>query len=100
MNVAYVRLKNLQIGYNLPQSLIADLGLANARVYMTGENLWSWSPLYRTANNVDIEAITSPSDQLFTGSNSGDGDRKSTRLNSSHVAISYAVFCLKKKMHE
>src|SRR5437660_9502432 len=27
----------------------------------------------------------------------GMGDRKSTRLNSSHVAISYAVFCLKKK---
>src|SRR6266702_819899 len=27
------------------------------------------------------------------------GDRKSTRLNSSHVAISYAVFCLKKKNH-
>src|SRR5207249_6936163 len=27
----------------------------------------------------------------------GLGDRKSTRLNSSHVSISYAVFCLKKK---
>src|SRR5690625_6310195 len=27
----------------------------------------------------------------------GRTDRKSTRLNSSHVAISYAVFCLKKK---
>src|SRR5437868_14687436 len=27
----------------------------------------------------------------------GRGDRKSTRLNSSHVSISYAVFCLKKK---
>src|SRR5436305_6598459 len=27
------------------------------------------------------------------------GDRKSTRLNSSHVRISYAVFCLKKKKH-
>src|SRR3989442_11615614 len=26
-----------------------------------------------------------------------NGDRKSTRLNSSHVRISYAVFCLKKK---
>src|SRR5436309_8380443 len=26
-----------------------------------------------------------------------EGDRKSTRLNSSHVKISYAVFCLKKK---
>src|SRR5690606_41063922 len=28
---------------------------------------------------------------------SGQADRKSTRLNSSHVKISYAVFCLKKK---
>src|SRR5690606_39587375 len=27
-------------------------------------------------------------------------DRKSTRLNSSHVKISYAVFCLKKKMNQ
>src|SRR5699024_12390318 len=27
------------------------------------------------------------------------GDRKSTRLNSSHVSISYAVFCLTKKRH-
>src|SRR5690625_6081887 len=27
-------------------------------------------------------------------------DRKSTRLNSSHVAISYAVFCLKKKRNK
>src|SRR5256885_9355168 len=28
------------------------------------------------------------------------GDRKSTRLNSSHLVISYAVFCLKKKKQE
>src|SRR5438477_6581407 len=28
-----------------------------------------------------------------------DSDRKSTRLNSSHMSISYAVFCLKKKKH-
>src|SRR3712207_8923106 len=32
----------------------------------------------------------------FTGTGRG-GDRKSTRLNSSHANISYAVFCLKKK---
>src|SRR5437870_9890529 len=30
----------------------------------------------------------------------GEPDRKSTRLNSSHVAISYAVFCLKKKKRQ
>src|SRR5438445_10203416 len=33
-------------------------------------------------------------DKLFEGQ---DPDRKSTRLNSSHANISYAVFCLKKK---
>src|SRR5256885_2869247 len=31
------------------------------------------------------------------GPGAGHGDRKSTRLNSSHLVISYAVFCLKKK---
>src|SRR5690554_8183320 len=35
---------------------------------------------------------------LYSGLTFGaGGDRKSTRLNSSHVRISYAVFCLKKK---
>src|SRR5699024_11846301 len=34
-----------------------------------------------------------------TMASSGFSDRKSTRLNSSHVSISYAVFCLKKKIH-
>src|SRR5438034_7289784 len=40
---------------------------------------------------------------LFTMSGStvfGNSDRKSTRLNSSHTVISYAVFCLKKKKEQ
>src|SRR2546422_4244329 len=36
-------------------------------------------------------------EEVFRGQRIGDGDRKSTRLNSSHGYISYAVFCLKKK---
>src|SRR5256885_14590569 len=43
---------------------------------------------YMTARNyTELEAILG----------SGKADRKSTRLNSSHLVISYAVFCLKKK---
>src|SRR5437870_13582171 len=38
-----------------------------------------------------------PKDHPYYGEVIGSQDRKSTRLNSSHVAISYAVFCLKKK---
>src|SRR5256885_10025668 len=34
------------------------------------------------------------------GSTMGRADRKSTRLNSSHLVISYAVFCLKKNKHQ
>src|SRR5256885_13626285 len=33
----------------------------------------------------------------IAGATTGHPDRKSTRLNSSHLVISYAVFCLKKK---
>src|SRR3712207_8601224 len=36
-------------------------------------------------------------EERFSGEDEGHGDRKSTRLNSSHANISYAVFCLKKK---
>src|SRR5437773_6721512 len=36
-------------------------------------------------------------DILFDSNNATIRDRKSTRLNSSHITISYAVFCLKKK---
>src|SRR5690554_7187022 len=42
---------------------------------------------------VPFQDISSP----YYGGGKYDEDRKSTRLNSSHVRISYAVFCLKKK---
>src|SRR5438477_9432697 len=45
-------------------------------------------PFYRPS--LTIPGCPPPIDTLFT-------DRKSTRLNSSHMSISYAVFCLKKK---
>ena len=38
-NAAYMRLKNLQLGYTLPKSLVSKIGLQNLRVYVSGENL-------------------------------------------------------------
>ena len=38
-NAAYMRLKNLQLGYTLPKSLINKIGLQNVRVYVSGDNL-------------------------------------------------------------
>src|SRR3712207_8085982 len=44
------------------------------------------------------QQILQPSQSPFTNGGQ-EVDRKSTRLNSSHANISYAVFCLKKKTH-
>src|SRR3989475_11884641 len=48
-----------------------------------------------TANGKAVATDSMPSAVVL--SPKGDADRKSTRLNSSHSQISYAVFCLKKK---
>src|SRR5256885_13297899 len=45
----------------------------------------------------EVERDVSLEPYLQSSVVSGAGDRKSTRLNSSHLVISYAVFCLKKK---
>src|SRR6266487_6233324 len=56
--------------------------------------LFPYTTLFRSpaAARADARAGTPTRPQPLRG-----GDRKSTRLNSSHPSISYAVFCLKKK---
>src|SRR5260221_1201603 len=48
-----------------------------------------------------LEAISAALPSFFISASAASSlpDRKSTRLNSSHTVISYAVFCLKKKEH-
>src|SRR5437660_2682385 len=55
---------------------------------------WTW---IATASSVLACLGATRFDRAAARKNGGRRDRKSTRLNSSHVAISYAVFCLKKK---
>src|SRR6266568_8509599 len=45
----------------------------------------------------ELLQVLRASHRRVTGCAGSSGDRKSTRLNSSHSSISYAVFCLKKK---
>ncbi|WP_078832619.1 SusC/RagA family TonB-linked outer membrane protein [Sediminibacterium ginsengisoli] len=72
-NVAYLRLKNIQIGYNLPGKWIRRIGANTARVYVSGENLLTWSPLYRISKDLDVESING-SDRVVTDGSSGNGN--------------------------
>src|SRR5947207_8933084 len=59
--------------------------------------LFPYTTLFRSAERSTSPAHCSQSSPGCVRSASGSADRKSTRLNSSHTVISYAVFCLKKK---
>src|SRR3712207_7622896 len=53
----------------------------------------------RNTPSIESNSALSCSCHVAVASTKGSIDRKSTRLNSSHANISYAVFCLKKKKH-
>src|SRR3712207_7228549 len=59
-----------------------------------------WARSFALPDKVDREGIGARfEDGVLTLTLPKTADRKSTRLNSSHANISYAVFCLKKKKH-
>src|SRR3989442_5355320 len=75
--------------------------------------LFPYTTLFRSTDTLNLAAVGITPDkvgqlkvnehyqtqvpQIYAAGDVMCGDRKSTRLNSSHVRISYAVFCLKKK---
>ncbi|MEZ5105200.1 MAG: TonB-dependent receptor [Draconibacterium sp.] len=46
-NGAYIRLKNLTLNYNLPQSFIGKMGLSSASVYFAAQNLWEATKMHK-----------------------------------------------------
>jgi TonB-linked SusC/RagA family outer membrane protein len=73
-NVAYLRMKNLQVGYNLPSKWINKIGARSVKVFFSGENLFTYSPMYKIVKHtIDVENAV-PSDQdLNPNSKNGDG---------------------------
>src|SRR5260221_3909014 len=59
--------------------------------------LFPYTTLFRSGQRVVVEGIDRVAAERGRQCAFFPGDRKSTRLNSSHTVISYAVFCLKKK---
>ena len=56
-NVAYCRLKNLQIGYKLPKKWVESVNMKGVSIYFSGENLFTWSPLYKITKDINVSNI-------------------------------------------
>lgn len=72
-NVAYVRLKNIQIDYTFHKRICEALHLHGLRVYIAGENLCTWTPLRKHTKMFDPEGIN-PGDSDFRATANSDGD--------------------------
>lgn len=71
-NGAYMRFKNIQIGYTLPKTLLGKAGIEHLRIYVSGENLWTLTALPEA---YDPEALNS--------AYSGEGTGKTYPLSST-----------------
>ena len=72
LDVSYIRLKNVQFGYNLPDKWIKPLHLSKASIFFSGENLWDWSPMYKyIKGTVDVLALGQDPENHDTTAGSG-----------------------------
>lgn len=54
-NAAYIRLKNIQLGYTLPESITNKILISKLRVYVSGENLWTGTKMLGTFDPETID---------------------------------------------
>jgi hypothetical protein len=72
LDVSYIRLKNVQIGYNLPEKWIKPLKLSKASIFFSGENLWDWSPMYKYVKNT-VNVLSLGADPENSDTTAGTG---------------------------
>ena len=67
-NAGYIRLKNANLGYNLPEKWMSTIGFQNANIYFAGMNLWEYSPIRKPLDPESIYAgaIEYPMQRVYT----------------------------------
>jgi hypothetical protein len=69
-NASYVRLKNITLSYSLPAGIAQKIRAQSIRFYVTGQNLWTYSPMFKITRNFDPEVIEGSDPEI----NGGGGD--------------------------
>ncbi len=73
MNVAYIRLNNLGIGYTIQSDGLSNAGIKDIRVSLDGQNLWMYTPLQKIDPYIDPETGIAKSESDVSGGTAGDG---------------------------
>lgn len=74
LNAAYVRLKNLTLDYTFSGNWLKKANIQKLRLYLTGENLFTWSPLFKYTSMFDPEVIGNGDSDYTSGTNTSMGD--------------------------
>lgn len=83
-NAAYVRLKNLQLDYSFTKNVCDVLHVSGLRIYIAGDNLFTWSPMFKVTRNFDPEG-TNPGDTDFRSTAGSDGDGYGYPMHASYT---------------
>ncbi|MBZ4190137.1 SusC/RagA family TonB-linked outer membrane protein [Niabella beijingensis] len=70
-DASYMRIKNISLDYALPTRLLSRLRIAQAKIYVTGQNLFTFSGLFKHTDNFDPEVLENPVGELTNGSGQG-----------------------------
>lgn len=72
-NAAYVRLKNITIDYTMTSKWLQKIGCNAARFYVTAENIWTYSPMFKHTKMFDPEVLESGDTDFAASTESGLG---------------------------
>ncbi len=68
-NVSYLRLKNISLAYTIPEQIISRVGISNLQLYVAAQNIWTYSPLYKIAQGIDVETLDFEGGQRYNNNN-------------------------------
>lgn len=71
-DASYLRVKDITVNYTFPEAWMSKLGIGKAMVYLSGQNLFTFSGLYKHTDNFDPEIIENPAGDMTNSHGQGD----------------------------
>ena len=89
-NIGYINIKNVQIGYSLPKKWLSKINLSAVKIFLQGENIWNWSPLYnQIGRDFDVTSIAYGGDDYNDGMEwwSSDGGYQYPKMRTFSLGL-------------